>query len=105
MQVCKLTLKCPCNPGFQVSFEDKEICHCLVKHLADMNIRNQVQEMGLDASVQFVEAKELERKAGRFLDSGDAEISKLTGYRMSQREQQLDSRELIDDESKFKFCG
>ena len=52
-EVCKLTVKCPCEPGVQVSYADKEIYHCLVKGLADMDIRNQVmgevQEMDLDA--------------------------------------------------------
>ena len=52
-KVCKLTVKCPCDPGVQVSYAEKEIYHCLVKGLADMEIRNQVmgevQEMDLNA--------------------------------------------------------
>ena len=108
-EVCKLTVKCPCNPGVQVSYADKEIYHCLVKGLADMDIRNQVmgevQEMDLDALVKYVEAKESGRKAGRYLDSGEAEVNKITGYRVSQREQQLAGRETVDNEVKCKFCG
>ena len=108
-EVCKLTVKCPCEPSVQVSYADKEIYHCLVKGLADMDIRNQVmgevQEMTLDALVKYVEAKESGRKAGRYLDSGEAEVSKLTGYRVSQREQQLAGKETVDDEAKCKFCG
>ena len=29
----------------------------------------------------------------------------MTGYRLSQREQQLANREKVEDESKCKFCG
>ena len=108
-EVCKLTVRCPCEPSVQVSYADKEIYHCLVKGLADMDIRNQVmgevQEMSLDALVKFVEAKESGRKAGRYLDSGEAEVSKLTGYRLSEREQQLADKEKTDDEAKCRFCG
>ena len=65
----------------------------------------EVQEMDLDAMVKFVEVKESGRKAGRNLDSGKAELSKVTGYRLSQREQQLAGREKVEDETKCKFCG
>ena len=110
-EVCKLTVRCPCDPGVQVSYADKEIYHCLVKGLADMDIRNQVmgevEEMDLHDVVKFIEAKESGRKAGKYLDGGEveAELSKVTGYRLSQREQQLASRETVDDEAKCKFCG
>ena len=108
-EVCKLTVKCPCEPSVQVSYADKEIYHCLVKGLADMDIRNQVmgevQEMNLDTLVKFVEAKESGRKAGRYLDSGEVEVNKVTGYRLSQREQMLADRGTIDTEAKCKFCG
>ena len=74
-----------------------------------MDIRNQVigemQEMVLDVLVKFVEAKESGSKAGRYLDSGEAEVSKVTGYSSSQREQQLTDREKTGDEAKCRFCG
>ena len=60
--VCKLTLQCSCDPPTTVSYADKEILHCLVKGLADDDIRRQVlgvvEEMDLDTTVKFIEAKE-----------------------------------------------
>ena len=60
--VCKLTLLCSCDPQTSVSYADKEILHCIVKGLADEDIRKQVlgvvEEMDLDATVKFIEAKE-----------------------------------------------
>ena len=70
--VCKLTLQCACDPPTTVSYADKEILHCLVKGLADDDIRRQVlgvvTEMDLDTTVKFIEAKESGRKAGVYLD-------------------------------------
>ena len=64
--VCKLTLQCSCDPQTTVSFADREILHCLVKGLADEDIRRQVlgvvEQMGLDKTVQFIEAEESGKK-------------------------------------------
>ena len=80
--VCKLTLQCTCNPPTTVSYADKEILHCLVKGLADDDIRRQVlgvvEEMDLNETVKFVEAKESGKKAGVYLDSGEAGLNKIT---------------------------
>merc|ERR1711867_232017 len=88
--VCKLTLQCTCDPPTTVSYADKEILHCLVKGLADDDIRRQVlgvvEEMDLNTTVKFIEAKESGRKAGAYLDSGDAGLNKVTGYRQAERE-------------------
>ena len=74
-----------------------------------MNIRNQVmgevQEMGLNAMVKFIEAKESGRKADKYLDSREAEVNKVSGYRLAQREQQLAIKEKADDEARCRFCG
>ena len=115
--VCKLTLQCNCDPPTIVSYADKEILHCLVKGLADDDIRRQVlgvvEEMDLDNTVRFIEAKESGRKAGAYLDGGEADLNKITGYRQTQREHQLGDRgtqpELSGDEKhgdeKCRFCG
>ena len=109
--VCKLTLQCNCDPPTIVSYADKEILHCLVKGLADDDIRRQVlgvvEEMDLDNTVRFIEAKESGRKAWVYLDSGEADLNKVTGYRQVQRERQLSDGgikpELSGDEV-CRFC-
>ena len=74
-----------CNPPTSVSYADKEILHCIAKRLADEDIRRQVlgvvEEMNLDATVKFIEAKESGKKAGMFLDNGEVPLNKITGYR------------------------
>ena len=109
--VCKLTVKCSCDPNTVVSYSDKEILHCLVNGLADKDIRNQVmgkvEVMDLEMTVKFVEAKEAGRKAGDYLDGGDAAVNKVTGYRRLQREQLEHDRpkpEVVDD-ARCKYCG
>ena len=43
-----------------------------------------VQEIDLDAFIKFVGgAKESGRNAGRYLGSGEAEVSQVTGYSLS----------------------
>ena len=105
--VCKLTVQCSC--GQIVSYSDKETIHCIIKGLADEEIRKQVlgvvDEMNLDATVRFVEAKESGRKAGKYLDSSEAEVSKVTGYKAHLKEQQLAERVKAEDEVKCRFCG
>ena len=60
-----------CNavaPHQRVSYADKEILHCILKGLADEDIRRQVLGvMDLDATTKFIETKESDKKAGVFL--------------------------------------
>ena len=95
-----------------MSFADKEILHCLVKGLVDEDIRKQVlgvvEEMDLENTVKYVEAKESGKKAGDYLDSGEADVNKMTGYKQVQREQQLAGRtkpDVLVDEARCKYCG
>ena len=75
--VCNLTVSCTCPTVSTVSYADQKILHCLVKGLADEDIRRQVlgvvEVMDLDTTVKFIEAKEYGRKAGAFLDSSEAD--------------------------------
>ena len=110
--VCKLTLQCTCDPPTTVSYADKEILHCLVKGLADDDIRRQVlgvvEEMNLDETVKFIEAKETGRKAGVYLDSGEADLNKVTEYKQVQRETHRSdavARPEMSGEKKCRFCG
>ena len=110
--VCKLTMNCSCVPSTSVSFADKEILHCLVKGLVDEDIRKQVLgvvvEMDLENTVKFVEAKESGKKAGVYLDGGEVDVNKVTGYKQAQREQQLAGRtntDVLVDEARCKYCG
>ena len=110
--VCKLTLQCTCEPPTTVSYADKEILHCLVKGLADDDIRRQVlgvvEEMNLDETVKFIEAKETGRQAGVYLDSGEADLNKVTGYKQVQRETQRSDavvRPEMSGDDKCRFCG
>ena len=64
-------------------------------------------------TVRLIEAKESGRKAGMYLDSGEVDLSKITGYRQTQREHQVGDSgvqpELSGDEKhgdeKCRFCG
>ena len=110
--VCKLTLQCSCDPQTTVSFAHREILHCLVKGLADEDIRRQVlgvvEQMDLDKTVQFIEAKESGKKAGVYLDSGDAGLNKVTGYRQVQRERLLSEGSHIPEKfenERCQYCG
>ena len=111
--VCKLTLRCSCNPPASVSYADKEILHCIVKGLADEDIRRQVlgvvEEMNLDDTVKFIEAKESGKKAGVYLDSDEASLHKMTGYRQAQRENltELSTQQEVPGDSNLrcKYCG
>ena len=110
--VCKLTLQCSCDPPTTVSYADKEILHCLVKGLADDDIRRQVlgvvEEMNLDATVKFIEAKESGKKAGVYLDGGDAGLNKVTGYKQAQREHQLGDEGVkteLSGNERCRYCG
>ena len=89
--VCKLTMNCSCMPSTSVSFADKEILHCLVKGLVDEDICKKVlgvvEEMDLENTVKYVEAKESGKKAGDYLDSGEADVNKVTGYKQVQKDQ------------------
>ena len=83
-----------------------------MKGLADDDIRRQVlgvvEEMNLETTVKFIEAKESGRKAGVFLDSGDAGLNKVTGYRQAQRENLMtDGSNTTDvvDNDKCHYCG
>merc|ERR1711867_143221 len=106
--VCKLTLQCTCDPPTTVSYADKEILHCLVKGLADDDIRRQVlgvvTEMDLDTTVKFIEAKESGKKAGVYLDSGEADLNKITGYRQAQRELKLSGEGVRPEMSGDERC-
>ena len=110
--VRKLTMNCSCMPSTSVSFADKEILHCLVKGLVDEDIRKKVlgvvEEMDLENTVKYVEAKESGKKAGDYLDSGEADVNKVTGYKQVQKEEQLAGRtkpDVLVDEARCKYCG
>ena len=90
--VCKLTLQCSCEPQTTVSYADKEILHCLVKGLADDDIRRQVlgvvEQMGLDktgtdrfrGSICYLRAAKLQRS----LEMRNANIVVRRAMKLSQ---------------------
>ena len=91
-----------------MSFADKEILHCLVKGLVDEDVHKQVlgvvEEMDLENTVKHVEAKE----AGVYLDSEEADVNAVSGYKKFHREQQLAGRtkhDMLVDEARCKYCG
>ena len=96
-----------------MSYADKEILHCFVKGLADEDIRKQVlgmvEEMDLDTTVKFVEAKESGKKADVFLERGAVAVEVVTGYKKDQREQTIASGAKPDgsgsEELKCRFCN
>ena len=113
--VCKLTVKSTGVKDEAVSYADQEILHCLVKGLADEDIRQQVlgatDEMNLEATVKFIEVKEAGKKAGAYLDSGDVSgvmVSKMTGYKQAQHQELLHGQKTEGEEfakQKCKYCG
>ena len=110
--VCNLTVSCTCQTPSTVSYADQEILHCLVKGLADEDIRRQVlgvvEVMDLDTTVKFIEAKESGRKAGAFLDSSEAGLNKVTSYRQAQKQDLVDTRGKLDEpkeEARCKYCN
>ena len=60
-----------------------------MKGLADEKIRRQVlsvvEEMDLDTTIKFIEAKESGKKAGVYLDNGEAALNKITSYRQAHK--------------------
>ena len=73
--VCELSVPCTattCNE--KVSYSDKMILHALVRGITDEEIREQVlaktEEMGLDETIKFVEAKETGRRSTAQLGPG-----------------------------------
>ena len=110
--VCNLTVSCTCQTSSTVSYADQEILHCLVKGLADEDIRRQVlgvvDVMDLDTTVKFIEAKESGRKAGAFLDSSEVGLNKMTSYRQVQKQNLVDTRAKPDElkeEARCKYCN
>ena len=82
--------------------------------MADEDIRRQVlgvvDVMNLDTTVKFIEAKESGRKAGAFLDSSEAGLSKMTSYRQSQKLDLVDTRMKVKpeepkEEGRCRFCN
>merc|ERR1712030_248892 len=66
--VCELSVPCTATACTEkVSYSDKMILHALVRGITDKEIREQVlaktEEMGLDETVKFVEAKETGRRS------------------------------------------
>ena len=106
--VCKLTLQCSCTPSTSVSYADKEILHCILKGLADEDIRRQVlgvvEEMDLDATIKFIEAKESGKKAGVFLDNEEAALNKITSYRQTQKDKS-NVEKCKPDDIRCCYCG
>ena len=64
--------------------------------------------MNLDTTVKFIEAKESGKKAGVYLDSEDACLNKVTGYRQAQREYLIrdnsNPTDVVGNE-KCHYCG
>ena len=107
-------MSCTCPTSSTVSYADQEILHCLVKGLADEDIRRQVlgvvDVMDLDTTVKFIEAKEFGRKAGAFLDSSEAGLNKVTNHRQAQRLDLVDERTKVEpeepkEEARCKYCN
>ena len=108
--VCNLMVSCTCPTESTVLYADQEILHCLVKGLADEDIRRQVlgvvDVMDLDATVKFIEAKESGRKAGAFLDSSEAGVNKMTTYRQTHKQDLMAAKSKSEDreEASCHYC-
>ena len=110
--VCNLTVSCTCPTPSTVSYADQEILHCLVKGVADEDIRRQVlgvvEVMDLDTTVKFIEAKESGRKAGAFLDSTGAGLNKMTTFGQVKKHALVDTEVKPEDpkeEVRCKYCN
>ena len=92
---------------------NKEILHCFVKGLADKDIREEVlgmiEEIDLETTVKYVEAKGSVKKADLFLDRGAVPVEDVTEYKKNQGEQTIVSGTKSDgssgEELKCRFCN
>lgn len=66
--VCKFTVKCPCNPSVEVDFTSQMIRDVLIRGLSDQDIQQEMlgqqnQDMELEETVKLIEAKEAGRRS------------------------------------------
>ena len=98
-----------------VSYTDKEILHCMIKGMADEEIRAQVlgctDEMALEATVKIIEIKEAGKKAGSDLDGAEtheALVSRVLGYKKAQQQELVSGQKAEGNQvamQKCKYCG
>ena len=99
--VCKFTVECP-SCSTQVNYTNQVLRDVLTKGISDLEIRlgllsAENQEMSLEDTVQYVEAKESgKRSATKLSQNCQAASSKRSQYQKSKR---------IDQKIKCAYCG
>ena len=103
--VCELSVPCTATACTErVSYSDKMILHALVRGITDEEIREQVlakrEELGLEETVKFVEAKETGQRSTVQLGQGilaSTAVNKITAYKRDQRSDVLIKPKEIPD--------
>merc|ERR1711888_247388 len=100
---CKLTVQCTAVACTErVSYSDKMILHALVRGIVDEEIRENVlaktEELGLEETIKFIEAKETGRRSTAQLSPGglaNTGVNKITAYKREQRSDAITRPTLI----------
>ena len=90
---CELSVQCTAVACTEkVSYSDKMILHALVRGIADEEIRENVlaktEELGLEETIKFIEAKETGRRSTVQLSPGslaNTGVNKITAYKREQK--------------------
>ena len=90
---CELSIQCTAVACTEkVSYSDKMILHALVRGIADEEIRENVlaktEELGLEETIKFIEAKETGRRSTVQLSPGslaNTGVNKITAYKREQK--------------------
>ena len=110
---CELSVQCTAVACTEkVSYSDKMILHALVRGIADEEIRENVlaktEELGLEETIKFIEAKETGRRSTVQLSPGslaNTGVNKITAYK---REQKSDATtrpiETPNTEERCNYC-
>ena len=112
-QVCELSVPCTATACTErVSYSDKMILHAMVRGIADEEIREQVlaktEELGLEETVKFVEAKETGRRSTVELGTStlaNTAVSKITTYKREQKSGVITKpKEILERGVQCKYC-
>ncbi len=100
--VCKFTIRCSCDPGMDVNFGDQMIRDVLIRGLYDPDIQQEIlgnedQDLSLESTIKFIEAKEAGRRSQASLTTEGAHAS-------SQYKKQNSGATSVDRTAKCKKC-
>ena len=110
---CELSVQCTAVACTEkVSYADKMILHALVRGIVDEEIRENVlaksEELGLEETVKFVEAKETGRRSTVELGTStlaNTAVSKITTYKREQKSGVITKpKEILERGVQCKYC-